>query len=158
MAFPLTSKLALKTLGGTRMLVGAGCLLFPSTSFQFFGIDFDPRSSIITRLFGIRDLALGAYLYLSATDFESSLLTTEQKRSEDKTSTPEEERVRSFWLKSQLRHATWLGVVCDSVDVGSSIVCIWEGNLTGRAIPLVGAGAAVLALVGLTGIKGLSQA
>lgn len=162
MAFPLTSKLALKTLSGTRMLVGAASLLFPSASSQLFGIDIDPRFSIIARFLAIRDLALGAYVYLSMTGFESSLLPTGQQRSGDKTLTSseekEEKRVRSFWLKRQLQHATWLGVVCDSIDVGSSIVCIWEGNLTGRAIPLVGGGAAAFALVGLTGIQGLSQA
>jgi hypothetical protein len=158
MAFPLTSKLALKTLSGTRMLVGAGFLLLPSTSSRVFGIDFDPRYSIIARVYAIRELALGAYLYLSITGFESSLSTQEQKRSDDKTSTlPEKEkqdqRVTSFWLRRQLQHATWLGVVCDSVDVGSAIVCIWEGNLTGLAIPLIGAGAAAFGLVALTGIR-----
>jgi hypothetical protein len=158
MAFPLTSKLALKTLSGTRILVGAGTLLLPSASSRVFGIDFDPRCSIVARVFAIRELALGAYLYLSTTGLESSLSTQEQKRSNEKTSTlsaeEEGERVRSFWLKRQLQHTTWLGVVCDSVDVGSAIFCIWEGNLTGLAIPLLGAGAAALGLVALTGIRG----
>lgn len=144
----VTSQLAVKTLASTRMLVGAGCLLIPAISSRFFGIGLEAPSRIFARLFGIRDLVLGAYLLTSYIEYTSSgsgsaiALTPAAGQ--------------SYWLSRELRRALCIGLICDSVDVCSSILCIWEGNLSGRAIPLIGGGAAAFASLGVVGLRSLS--
>lgn len=54
-------------LSAARMLVGVSCWLAPDQAARFFGIDPDHANRFVTRLFGARDLALGAALLAAPT-------------------------------------------------------------------------------------------
>ena len=52
--------LFLKAFGGARVAVGALSWLAPTLSTRIFGLGSDDRQAVITQLFGVRDLTLGA--------------------------------------------------------------------------------------------------
>ena len=58
----------------------------------------------------------------------------------------------------QLRHALWLGIICDAIDVCSCLACFLDGNLQEpRAIVLVWGGAALFAGMGITGLRAVKS-
>jgi hypothetical protein len=152
--------LPLYFLSATRILVGASTLLLPSISGELFGIPSNAESLIIARLFGVRDLVIGAYLWTSLGNVSSSTSQTESDdagENETLKDPPDalalDEKTKAFWLTRQVRHALWLGVICDAVDACSSIAAVLDGSMSGRAIPLVGGGAVVFTLLGVVGLR-----
>ncbi len=53
----------------------------------------------------------------------------------------------------QLRHAIWLGLICDFIDVCGGLACLLESGMGGRAIVLVYGGAALFASIGTIGVR-----
>ncbi|KAK5937290.1 hypothetical protein PMZ80_010590, partial [Knufia obscura] len=59
--------------------------------------------------------------------------------------------------RDNLGVALWLGLVCDAVDVASSIACAMEGNLSDMAKLSVGAGAALFAAISAQQLRSLKK-
>lgn len=49
--------------------------------------------------------------------------------------------------RRDVKNLLWMGMLCDSVDVCSSVVAVWTEGMEGRAIGLVGGGAALFAVL-----------
>ena len=92
----------------------------------------------MSRLFGIRDLVLGAILLKAAMTRSSPSAST----------------LDSIGHQAALKQALQIGAIIDAVDVGSSIIGIADGTLLGPAIGLVGGGAAFFCALAWIGISG----
>lgn len=125
-------RLSIKTFALLRIAVGAGSLLIPNQAAKIFGVD---SSRILSRLFGARELALGTLLWYALAKSAPSAITASD----------------SIYQRD-LKRMLWIGIVIDSVDVISSAACVAEGNLGGKAIWLVGVGAAGFAGLGSVGL------
>lgn len=121
-----------------RAAVGIGSLIAPAQICGLFGIDFINGSTIMLRLFGARELVLASLLWRSQS--RARHLSSGKGGSEKRAA------------RESLRSVLWAGVFIDSIDIVSSAVCILEGNMSGKAIWLVGGGAAVFATLGGMGL------
>ena len=158
----------LRTLAVGRILVGAGTLILPSHSSFIFGLT--PAAiplqtdgiNVMGRLFGVRDATLGVFLWRSLSTFNSRAPAVAGREARDGKGMETDRlignsaaEVEDAVARSQLTTALYLGMICDAVDVLSSILCIFEGSMTGRAIVFVGVGAFTFACMGFAGLRAL---
>ena len=106
-------------------------LLAPQFGGQFFGITLPPETRIVGRLFGVRDLALGAVLWSVSVTFSRALYNC------DTTLANQSGR--------DLKQLVLVGMIIDSVDTISCLVSAWNGEIKGKAIFWGPCGAAILA-------------
>jgi hypothetical protein len=111
-----------------RMIIGSSMLLAPQLSASFFGVPLTPESNIAGRLFGARDLILGVLLWKSRSNLTKSILKADGVLMED--------------ARRDIKRLLWIGLLIDSIDVGSSLFGIWRGEMDGKAFGWVGGGAA----------------
>lgn len=69
------------------------------------------------------------------------------------TADPTSMKQQAMGSAADLSKLLWVGVFIDSVDAVSSALSIWEGSMGGRAIWLVGVGAAGFAGLGLLTLR-----
>ena len=127
------------TLFATRLAVGASALLYPRICGSLFGIPFDPKTAIFARLFGARDLIFGG-LCLQARGNP-----TQNGGGKD----------ASMQSKGDLRTLLLVGLLLDTVDVSSSVIGWWKGEMGVEALGWVGGGAFAAVVLGVLGLKGL---
>lgn len=171
--------LSLRALATARILVGSSTLLLPSQSAWIFGLSPSisaaasaPGLSALARLFGVRDMVMGGYLWTSLSGLESSTSKTRNIGATDgKVATAESEplsshgrtghvasdEVERYSATRQLRHAIWLGLICDSVDVFGGLACFLESGMGWQAIVLVYGGAALFASIGIAGVRAMRE-
>lgn len=144
------SAFLLQVLAVARTSVGLASLIMPGQISHLLGAPLSPPSHVIGRLFGIRDLVLGILLWktLKATvDTKNGqakpLLTPPIENSPSMSHTLLAAQHETF-----LRAAVLTGFIIDTVDVLSSAVCAYEGNLSDTAKIGVGVGAASFAALG----------
>lgn len=169
--------LSLRALAAARILVGSGTLLLPSQSAWIFGLSPSiaaasgaPGLTSLARLFGVRDMVMGGYLWTSLSSFESSTPATRHISAADAKMAASEvepltsdrqashvaiEELEQYSATRQLRHAIWLGLMCDSVDVCGGLACFLENGMSGQAMVLVYGGAALFASIGAIGLRAM---
>lgn len=136
-----TSSLAILSLSIIRCLVGGSALLFPIRAGSLFGITLNSSSAIMGRLFGARDLILGAVALKARHQFAEAQ--------------PEDDMVRKQETLRDLRSILWIGLTLDLMDLGSCVVGILEGGLLEKAQVSIGGGAAGAVLLAIIGLRGL---
>jgi hypothetical protein len=110
----------------------------PTLSARIFRLSIDNDGIIITRLFGIRDLVLGAILLKAApARWSPSALTSDP-----------------IGHQAALKQVLQIGAIIDAVDVCSSTIGVADGSLVGPAVGLVGGGAAFFCVLAWIGIRG----
>ena len=118
------------TLSLLRTGVGAISLLSPSLTAAIFGLEINRGAGIVSRLFGAREIALGMTLwYINSRQRHLTTVPTSQEYQH---------------LKALLA----VGLCIDVVDSMSSLVSIWEGSMSGKAVWLVGGAAAAASCLG----------
>ena len=105
-------------------------LVTPQLGGQFFGMPLAPEANLVGRLFGVRDLALGALLWNVSSTFSRALSKS------DTTLTNQAGR--------ELKQILQVSMVIDSVDVISGLISAWNGEIKGKAILWGPCGAAIL--------------
>jgi hypothetical protein len=111
--------------------LGGACVIAPQTTCEIFFYPVPAAFSILPRLFGIRDLLLGALLV-----------------------TAEDKNVPSGGRR-ELRRTLWANIVADSVDVISIVLSLAQGNLGRLPAAALGGGAGIfLIMEGMT-MRGL---
>ncbi|POY71848.1 hypothetical protein BMF94_5209 [Rhodotorula taiwanensis] len=131
------------TLSILHITVGASALVAPSFTAAFFGLVPEPGSILVTRLFGSRDLALGLALYRA---FRST-----SSRPRPPVASPGV-RVPRILSEAQ-KGALWIANLVNGIDVLSSLVCYFEGNIGVAGLLWGGPGAAFLLGLGLLGLR-----
>jgi hypothetical protein len=114
-----------------RILVGSSMLFAPRLAGQLFGVPIAPETNVVARLFGVRELVIGAFLWSG----RGNISRTAAKA----------DAAKIMEARRDVRNILGLGMLCDSVDVCSSVVAVLTEGMQGRAISLVGGGAALLA-------------
>jgi hypothetical protein len=66
------STLFLKTISALRIAAGLTSLIVPRQIGPLFGVPMAPEASILARLFGSRDLVLGAYLWKTVSEWDAT--------------------------------------------------------------------------------------
>lgn len=179
-----TLTLTLRTLAAARFMVGAGSLIVPAHSAVFFGAapagTTLAATGVIGRLFGVRDAVMGGYLWLALSKYKNLVDGREGVKGEHGTVKADGERQPlngstasvSTMLDSgdvgaavttsedsielhQLKTALWIGVICDTVDVASSLICLADGAMSTRGLVLTTAGAATFACIGSVGLRAI---
>jgi hypothetical protein len=109
----------------------AGGIMFftPQIGAHLFGVPLAPETNILARLFGIRDLALGGLLWGARSRLATAISSSDPALVKE--------------AGRDLDRLLHLGMAIDSVDILSSIVSIWSGDMGGRAIFWVPCGAAM---------------
>jgi hypothetical protein len=127
-----------------RAVVGGSMLLGPEHSAQLFGVPLAPETSIIGRLFGSRDLALGALLwYARATAISPSNILHFSNEAVSKDAT------------GILKYALYTGVAVDLMDIGGCAVAFLDGTISERAVAFLGGGAVLLVTLAGFGLRSL---
>lgn len=108
-------------------------LFAPQFGGQLLGIPLPPEMHIMGRVFGIRDLMLGGLLWKACSRHQKALTGSDTALVKDS--------------RRDLKNLLLVGIVIDAVDVASSAISIWNGDMQGRVIVWVTGGAT--ALVGL---------
>ena len=140
-----TSKVGLRALATGRTIVGSSMLLMPLQAGPLFGVPLNSSAAVLGRLFGIRDLLMAIYLWRATNAY---LQESTHGHARDDT------KINSNYLdcrdlnERDLKSVLSFGLICDSVDVVSCLVCILEGNLTDLAKVLAAGGAALFAVTG----------
>ncbi|KAK0657744.1 hypothetical protein B0T16DRAFT_453178 [Cercophora newfieldiana] len=108
------AKTLVNIVGITRAAFGVGCLLAPSYALQIVGITsaLSPEASVVTRMFGVREIIVGEALLLA----ERSAAA---KRGTDAQEAGHEEVKRSIWLN----------VATDSLDIAALGFAFAQGIL-----------------------------
>jgi hypothetical protein len=127
---PVTSTV-IKTLSVLRIIFGTACVIAPQTSCEIFYYPVPTAFSILPRLFGIRDLVLGALL-----------VTAEDK------SIPSGGR-------RELKRTLWANIAADSMDVISIILSLAQGNLGRLPAAALGGGAGIFLIIEGMVMRGL---
>ena len=122
-----------------RMLFGGSTLLFPHHVAPFFGIPLAAQTTIVARLFGIRDFILGGLVWTARADDKAA----------SKSAASQEGNRR------ELRRALVAGILTDAVDLCSAVVGVLDGTLEGPAIGWVAGGAAAMLALGVVTLRGL---
>jgi hypothetical protein len=126
-----TNATAIKALAALRIGAGVALMIAPRWTCALFQFPVPAAYSVLPRLFGIRDFALGELL-----------LTAEDKNSPD-------------GGRREIKRALWAGIGCDIADAASIAYGLATGTV-GRAPALLLAGSAALAFgVGAVGVRGL---
>ncbi len=114
--------IAAKALSISHTLVGLSAVIAPFLTQATFRLNPAPSSAFIGRLFGSRDILMGAAVWFAR---------------------PGDELRRTLFIVNAI----------NTIDVVSSLVCLWEGNLSVEGAALGGGGAAVLLTLGLVGLR-----
>lgn len=128
------SALAIQSLAVVRCGVGIALLAVPRATARIFLLPTSPSNTLLFRLAGSRDLAIGGLLWFAFASAPAS--------SSAPADTP----------NLGLRLALVTGAVVDAIDLVSVGACFADGSLALEATALVGGGAAVLLGLGLVGI------
>ena len=121
---------AAKVLGGLRGAVGLGTWVAPHVSIPLFGLTRpDGSGAVVARLFGVRDFVLAASLIIYAAPGDRDVM----------------------------RAAVVANIVCDSVDVVACLIGYARGEISNKALMLVGGGAAFFAALGAIAYRGLDK-
>jgi hypothetical protein len=120
---------SIRTVSIARSFAGGIMLFTPQLGANIFGVPLAPGTNILGRLFGIRDLALGGLLWGACSSLETALSRSDTALIKE--------------AGRDLNRLLLLGMVIDSVDVVSSIVSIWSGDMEGKAIFWIPCGAAI---------------
>jgi Domain of unknown function (DUF4267) len=123
----------IRTVSMARNFAGGIILFTPQFGAHLFGVPLPSETHIVARLFGVRDLAVGGLLWVAHSRFVTALSRSDSSLIKE--------------CGKDLDRMLQLSMVIDSVDVISSIVSIWSGDMGGRAIFWIPCGA--LILVGL---------
>ena len=132
--------IAINVLAVARSGVGIALLALPQTTARLCLLPIAASSSLIFRLAGSRDFALGALLWSASASAQTS---TSASASADS-------RKDSVW---GLRQALIAGAVVDAIDLVSVGACFADGSLALEPAMLVGAGAALFLGLGLVGLR-----
>ncbi|KAK1749542.1 hypothetical protein QBC47DRAFT_395637 [Echria macrotheca] len=108
------AKTLVNVIGITRAAFGVGCLLAPSYALKIVGLTsaLSPEASIITRMFGVREIIVGEALLLAERSAAAKRGTAEEEAGH-------EEVTRSIWLN----------VATDSLDVVALAFGFAQGSL-----------------------------
>lgn len=126
--FSKWASLSIYTISITRVVAGSLMLLTPQLGSQIFGIRLAPESDVVGRLFGVRDLVLGGLLWGARANLAKGMLKSNSVMVRD--------------ARRDLRNLLMVGMGIDLVDILSSAASVASGDMKGRAISLVGGGAA----------------
>ena len=128
------SLVSLGAFAAIRMIVGTSALVTPHLAAPLFGMPLPAETTLIARLYGVRDLALGGLLWTSLPP-KSTSLSPQQQEPTIITSIAER--------KAFLRRVLWTTLAVDALDFVSCAVGLLEGNIEMKAVFCVG-GAALL--------------
>lgn len=134
----------IQTLAVARTLVGVSLLTAPLLTSRTFYLPASASSTLILRLCGARDAALGGLLW-SASRQSASTPNNNNNNSDNKSSSS----------PALLRSALITGAVVDAIDVLSVGACWVDGSVTAVPAAMVGGGAAVFLAAGLWGLRGV---
>ncbi len=87
-----------------------------------------PEANIVARLFGVRDVVIGAFLWSARNKVSRAIAKVDGARITD--------------ARQDLKYVLWMGMLCDSVDICSCVVAVLAEGMEGKAIGWVGVGAA----------------
>jgi len=124
-----------------RILAGSSALLTPQLAGQLYGIAIMPEANIVARLFGVRDLVIGAFLWSSRSNLSRAIAKADGAKITE--------------ARRDLKNVLWMGMLCDSVDVCSCVVAVLTEGMEWRAIGWVGVGAAVFTALGGVALRRL---
>jgi hypothetical protein len=114
-----------------RILAGSSTLFTPQLAGQLFGLPINLETYVIARLFGVRDMIIGAYLWSARGHVSQAIARGDA--------------AKIMQARRDVKNMLWMGMICDSVDVCSFAVAVLAEGMEGRAIGLVGGGAAAFA-------------
>jgi hypothetical protein len=120
-----------KSLGYLRIGLGAACLLSPHFTTEIFKFYVANEGTMVTRLFGTREVALGVLLITA----------------DDKTT--------SNGGRRELKRAFWANAACDMMDVLSIAFSVAIGDMEPLPAALLAGCAAMAATMGLLGLKSI---
>lgn len=129
-----------------RAVVGGTMLLGPQRSAELFGVPLTSETSVVGRLFGSRDLALGALLWharRAAAISQSNILLQLSDTAVSKDAS------------GILRYALYTGLAVDLMDVGGCTVGFFDGSVSERGAVVFGGGAVLLAILAGLGLRSL---
>ncbi|KAK0631477.1 hypothetical protein B0T14DRAFT_501776 [Immersiella caudata] len=108
------AKTLLNIIGITRAAFGVGCLLAPTFALQIVGISspLSAEASIITRMFGVREIIVGEALLLADRSAKAKRGTAAQEAGHE-----------------EVKRAIWLNVVTDALDVVALGFALAQGVL-----------------------------
>jgi hypothetical protein len=115
----------------SRIFAGSSTLFTPQLAGQLYGIPITYEANVVARLFGVRDLVIGAFLWSARSNLSRAIAKADG--------------VKITEAGRDVKTLLWMGMICDSVDVCSCVVAVFTEGMEGRAIGWVGVGAAVLA-------------
>ncbi|KIL93756.1 hypothetical protein FAVG1_02317 [Fusarium avenaceum] len=121
----------IKTVSFLRVVLGAACVIAPQLTCEIFFYPVPAAFSILPRLFGIRDLLLGALLV-----------------------TAEDRNIPSGGRR-ELRRTLWANIAADSVDVISIVLSLAQGNLERLPAAALGGGAGIFLIMEGMAMRGL---
>lgn len=133
------SAIAINVLAIARSGVGIALLALPQTTARICLLPTAASSSLIFRLAGSRDFALGALLWSASASAPPSISASADGRKDGVLG---------------LRQALIAGAVVDAIDLVSVGACFADGSLALEPAVLVGAGAALFLGLGLVGLRG----
>jgi hypothetical protein len=138
----MPSTLPLRALSALRIAVGFSSLLLPRQSSLLFGVPLSTAGSealLYGRLFGIRDLVIGAYLWKRLNALELARSNTANIKAQDGVTKPlindaTSSPVSVHHAEENVGAALWLGLIVDLTDIGSVAIT----QLSGSPISLLG--------------------
>ena len=122
-------------------------LVSPEHSADFFGVPLTPETTIVGRLFGGRDLVLGALLWSARANAASAVSTSIASKLSDVASKRD--------MTSELRRALFISIATDLMDVCSYVAGALDERVSGRAMGFLGGGAVSLAALAGLGLSSL---
>lgn len=165
------SSIILQGISILRMATGLACMVVPRQTTPLFGVSMLAETSVLARLFGSRELVVGAYLWKTVSDWQDAgkvaaaaaggsertpLVGNATGHGDGSRKAGGDVRVpgqAEAWVsvetaaKPTVAAAIWLGMVCDAIDVVSVAACAWEGNVDTFAILNIGGAGATFALL-----------
>lgn len=130
--------IAINVLAVARSGVGIALLALPQTTAHMCLLPVAASSSLIFRLAGSRDFALGALLWSASASAQPSTSASADSRKDSVLG---------------LRQALIAGAVVDAIDLVSVGACFADGSLPLEPAILVGTGAALFLGLGLVGLR-----
>jgi hypothetical protein len=115
------------TVSGVRILVGYSILVSPEHSADFFGVPLTPETTIVGRLFGGRDVVLGALVSSARVNAASCCFCICVYSIASKLS----DVASKMDMTAELRHALVISIATDLMDVCSCVVGALDGRVSG---------------------------
>jgi hypothetical protein len=124
----------------------------PEHSADFFGVPLTLETTIVSRLFGGRDLVLGALLWSARASAASVASASASTSIASKLSDVASKRD----ITAKLRRALFFSIATDLIDVCSCVIGALDGRvISGRAMGFLGGGAVSLAAFAGLGLSSL---